>query len=135
MISRVPDWRLRLDAYLTSRLYMPFGWGVNDCALFAAGDVEALTGHDPASSLRGHCSALQAARFVRGSGGLAAIATAALGHPVRADEARQGDIVRMPQGAFDMLAVCIDDNVVAAPMHEGMGLLPRNLALQAWSVG
>ncbi|MEJ5079806.1 DUF6950 family protein [Ochrobactrum sp. MYb379] len=52
-IKRYHDWRTRLSAYLYEVAHKPFQWGVHDCALFAAGAVEAMTGEDFAADYRG----------------------------------------------------------------------------------
>ena len=50
---RLPDWQPRLVAYLARVSAAPFAFGQHDCALFAAGAVEAMTGTDPAARWRG----------------------------------------------------------------------------------
>jgi hypothetical protein len=40
-------WEGRLNEYIESRRFMPFEWGKNDCASFAAYAVEAMTGELP----------------------------------------------------------------------------------------
>lgn len=57
---RLPDWRQRLRAYISECRRKPFRPGQHDCALFAAGAVEALTGMDPAASWRGKYRSLKA---------------------------------------------------------------------------
>lgn len=52
-ISRRPDWRARLGAYIETVRRAPFTYGTLDCALFAAGAVAAMTGEDLAAELRG----------------------------------------------------------------------------------
>ncbi|MBC8718181.1 hypothetical protein H5024_11235 [Ochrobactrum sp. Marseille-Q0166] len=52
-MKRYPDWRPRLSAYLYEVAHKPFKWGEHDCALFAAGAVEAMTGADFAAEYRG----------------------------------------------------------------------------------
>lgn len=52
-MSRIPGWRSRLNAYVESKRREPFQYGINDCATFAAGAVEAMTGSDPAALYRG----------------------------------------------------------------------------------
>lgn len=42
--ARLPDWPERLAAYIEQRRHVPFAWGDNDCASFAAGAVAAMTG-------------------------------------------------------------------------------------------
>jgi hypothetical protein len=50
---RLPDWKPRLLAYLQESSARPFQFGTHDCALFAAGAVQAMTGFDPAADYRG----------------------------------------------------------------------------------
>ena len=46
-IMRLPDWDIRLNDYIQSRFYMPFKWGLNDCATFSMGAIKAMTGIAP----------------------------------------------------------------------------------------
>lgn len=50
---RPEDWERRLLDFVEARRTVPFVWGTNDCALFAADWVAALTGEDPAAWFRG----------------------------------------------------------------------------------
>ena len=52
-LSRFPDWRTRLVAYLSASVRLPFEDGKHDCALFLAGGVLAMTGQDFAAPYRG----------------------------------------------------------------------------------
>jgi hypothetical protein len=52
-LRKRPDWRARLSAYIAATWAQPFGYGRQDCALFAAGAIEAMTGTDPAAGFRG----------------------------------------------------------------------------------
>ena len=52
-MTRLPDWRARLNRYVADSARQEFRLGRMDCALFAAGAVEAMTGEDPARDLRG----------------------------------------------------------------------------------
>ncbi|MDE4059777.1 DUF6950 family protein [Phaeobacter gallaeciensis] len=51
--ARLPDWRPRLASYLGKVARVGFRPGRHDCALFAAGAVEAMTGLDLAEGWRG----------------------------------------------------------------------------------
>lgn len=50
---RLPVWRSRLTAYCAAHARTPFAEGAHDCAQFAAGAVEAMTGTDPMGEYRG----------------------------------------------------------------------------------
>lgn len=52
-MTRFSDWRSRLNDYLAQSATKGFRPGSHDCAMFAAGGVEAMTGVDPAAKYRG----------------------------------------------------------------------------------
>jgi hypothetical protein len=70
-LERKPYWDTReLNDFLIARAFMPFSWGVNDCALFVADAIEAMTGTDIAADFRGYtdeAGAWDAIRRVRGA--------------------------------------------------------------------
>jgi len=83
----------RLHALVLDRHDQPFTWGIRDCCLWAADAVYAVTLRDLASDIRGtYWSARQAARVVRGRGGLTALVTERMGEPIEAAEAIDGDV-------------------------------------------
>lgn len=52
-LRRTPHWATReLHSFLASRAKTPFTWGSNDCALFAADGIQAMTGADIAADFR-----------------------------------------------------------------------------------
>ena len=52
-LARHPHWATQpLHDFLLERAEAPFAWGVNDCALFAADAVLAITGVDIAAEFR-----------------------------------------------------------------------------------
>ena len=118
-----------------SRARAPFAWGSNDCALFAADCVQAVTGQDLAAELRGHKDARGAARTLRRHGGLAAIAARALGAPCATVAAREGDVVLMPVGKRVALAVCVSGAHAIGPTRSGLAIVPVADALHCWKVG
>lgn len=66
---RLPDWRPRLAAYVSGVARQKFKPGAQDCALFVAGAVLAMTGHDPAADWRGRYRTLSGGkRRLRGQG-------------------------------------------------------------------
>ena len=133
-LHRRQDWPLHLERFIAQRFAMPFAWGTNDCAIFAADCVQALTGQDPApASLRRHATAKQAYRAIARHGGLAAIATSSLGEPVPVRMACVGDVVLVQAGKRDALAIC---NGTTAMMPSARGLVSVGLATAtcAWRV-
>jgi hypothetical protein len=118
------DWQVRFEAFIAARTAKPFTWGTNDCAIFAADCVHAITGVDVAlPAFRRHATERQAARLLKRHGGVLGIATAALGQPVPASTAQVGDVVLTKAGGRDMLAVCNGATCIAPGPH-GLAVLP-----------
>jgi hypothetical protein len=134
-VRRHPDWLARLGAYLEEVREKPFRWGSNDCALFAAGAVRAMTGQDPGADWRGrYRSARGAARLMRARGfdGPSAIAAAAF-PAVAPAHAQIGDLAAVPGAGGAALGVVQGPGVyVLRP--EGLAVVPVAEAVAAWRV-
>lgn len=137
-LRRLPDWPLRLEAFVTARANQPFGWGAQDCALFAADAVQAITGVDVAPpALRQHRHARAALRALHAHGGLRSIAHAALGTPIAPALAGVGDVLLtlpQPGNRHPMLAVC-NGATALAPAAHGLASLGLEQVTHAWRVG
>lgn len=133
-VTRFPDWQLRFARFVSERFGRPFQWGAMDCTIFAADAVEAITGEIVYPELRGRQSAREALRAVRDAGGVRALATGVLGDPVGVAFARIGDVVVIPAGKREALAVC-NGATVLAPGPSGVSVLPVSVARAAWRVG
>ena len=135
-MTRLPDWRPRLSAYLVAVMRTPLDMGTHDCALFVAGAVQAMTGTDPARAWRGRYTTVQ--------GGLKALlkdgradhvaAVAALFDPVHPAFADLGDIavIDVP-GAIAALGI-FEGQHIAVLRDTGLGFVPREAATQAFRV-
>jgi hypothetical protein len=134
MSARRPDWQLRLEAFVSGRQAQPFAWGVNDCAVFAADAVEALTGERHWPHLRGLPTARVALRVLREHGGLAAMATQSLGAPLPPGYAGVGDLVLVTVGRHEALGIC-NGGTVLGPGAEGVVAVSMAVARAAWRVG
>ena len=133
-MNKLQDWQLRFEAFIKERQTMPFKWGVNDCAVFAADCVQALTGVDVAlPELRTHTSELQAARLLKKHGGVQGIATAAMGQSVNVLQANVGDVVLTESEGRDMLAIC-NGGTCIAPGPLGLVHLGMDSARLCWRV-
>ena len=128
---RLPDWQARLGALLDARRTMPFAWGSNDCCLFAADCVQAVTGIDPALGLRQYNDAAGAARMLARLGGVRGAGNALLGVSVGALFARVGDIGEVQVGQREALGVCNGDGWLAVG-EVGLVALPLSNAVRAW---
>lgn len=58
-LARVADWQQALAEYIASKRDEPFEYGKNDCCMFAAGAVLAITGTDPVPEYRGKYDSLK----------------------------------------------------------------------------
>ena len=93
--TRLDDWEARLGALIEARSDDCFEWGRNDCALFGADVILAITGDDPGAPFRGaYADAEGAARALREIGAGTITRTFDLFLPRRAlGFARRGDLV------------------------------------------
>lgn len=135
-LRRLPDWPERLHAYLQRHAATPFAWGEHDCARFAAGAVQAITGCDvlPATWR----DKAQAAAALRKLGGLLPAMDAALPRLPRVGMAWRGDVLLvqqpMPQGGNRRWLAVADGGRWWGPGPKGMVLGPMSQAVQAWEV-
>jgi len=133
---RVEDWEARLVAYLADVRDRPFRWGRHDCAVFADGVIEAVTGAPRfADCLSGYSSARGARRRLAALGfaSLAEAASARLNPLAGWAEARRGDLVGV-LGQDDLgLGVVIGRQAfVLGP--AGLHLIEARRAAMAWAV-
>lgn len=131
-LTKLPDWQLRLEAFVHARRTMPFVWGANDCCTFAADAVAAITGTTPLhADLRTYRTAKQAYRTIARHGGIATIATAACGKPQSAVFAGVGDVVLVSVGKRAALAIC-NGGTALAPSSAGIVAVPMAQAHKCW---
>lgn len=125
------DWPERLAAFVEGRRFTPFVWGGNDCCLFAADAVLAITGTDLALDHRGrYADARGALEIVGAPGGLAGLVDLPGRDP---GLARRGDVVLAEMQGREVLGVCVGADY-AAPGADGLVFRPMNEARRAWEV-
>lgn len=100
LMTRLPDWQMRLTRYLAAVARRRFEPGAMDCALFAAGAVEAQTGTDLAAAWRGHYSSLEEGlQRLEAEGHADHVALlASLLSEIAVEAAEPGDIAVLPLG-------------------------------------
>ena len=134
--ARLPDWRPRLSAYLAAAGARTFRPGLHDCALFAAGAVQAMTGSDAAAAWRGTYSSLeegQRALQLAGFSDHVALVAAYL-HEVNPAHASVGDLAALP-GADGRPALGIVQGAsVYVLQPSGMSLVNRLQMKRAFRV-
>lgn len=138
-LRRREDWPEKLNAYIGTCWERPFEWGRFDCAIFAAGAVEAMTGEDPMAWARGRYASREEAEALI-PGGVAAMAGKAARDngwtEIPAGLAQRGDlaIVRTPEGPAFGIVFPGQPKVAAAARGGGVALLPLGEILKAWRV-
>lgn len=143
-MTRKQHWATRaFHAFLSSRRDTPFAWGTNDCALFAADAIEAITGTDIASDFRGKYSdqagAFATVKAVCGGSTVAdAAAYCAEKHGLEEWKyplmAQRGDLVVVENGGTTIAAVVGLSGHVAAMTEDGWVQLPITQVVRAWHV-
>lgn len=136
-MTRLPDWRVRLTAYVASVRNTPLQPGVFDCAEFAAGVIEAVTGQVIGHPARGAYGSLQDGRRLlrdHGQRSIKALASAYL-QPVDAAFAREGDIgILAGSDGRDAFGVIIGGGILALS-DQGLRLCGRGEMKSAFKVG
>lgn len=132
---RRPDWGARLSSYIAASMRRPFAWGSHDCVMFAAGAVEAMTGHDPAATHRGKYSTPKGAAGVlkRAKAKTPADLAAALLPEIPVALVGIGDVVAVSQDDGEALGI-FQGAGAYAPGPQGVGILPAHRITRAFKV-
>jgi len=150
-MGRVIGWQARLVTYMADCRARPFAPGRHDCALFAAGAVQAMTGHDPAATWRG--------RYQTQAGGLRLLRRAGHDDHIVLAATLFAEIPVMVAGPGDLAVIETEDSPALGPEFDpafgpalgpalgvmqgaaiyvlgpgGLGLMPRNAATRAFRV-
>lgn len=135
-VQRLPAWPELLAAFVEERRHMPFEWGRNDCATFAADAVLAMTGVDVLQPLRGRWATEPAAAEVATSmGGLRGGAMALLGPALsRPTQAPRGAVVLARMDGTAILGVRMSGAQWCAPGAQGLLWRPAREVLLAWGI-
>lgn len=133
MTDRLNDWPARLWREIERWQAVPFGWGHNDCCLFAARVTDAICGSRHAARLAEHyddeASALQ---YIKASGGIGPAVSQYIGEPEQKRPSR-GDVVLFDGPHGDTLGVCVGAEI-AAMGPDGVVYLPKSVVKMTWSV-
>jgi hypothetical protein len=133
---RTIDWAERLNAFIESRARTPFAWGSNDCCLFAAHAVQAMTGEDIVPELLVYETEAQAMRLLarryKDLPGLVAAATPFVEYE-NIKFCSRGDVALVQNGGRHCLAICVGE-YLAVPGECGIVFLPFAAVERAWAV-
>ena len=133
---RIEGWETRLNDVIEAALYRPFRWGENDCCLFAAECVKAVTGADVGSPYRGlYDSAHGAACLLDELGGLEGVVSVCFAgfSEIPPAMAQRGDLVLTLNAGREVLGV-VTAVQIAVPGESGLVFLPVSTASKAWRV-
>lgn len=133
-MTRFDDWRSRLTDYLIGQLRAPFDYGRNDCALFTAGAVLAMTGTDLARGWRGYRTLAEGRRRLKARGFDDHVALAASALPEIATAfAAEGDVAVVVEDGEPALGIVQGEGIyILTP--AGLGLVPLLRAERAFRV-
>ncbi len=129
------DWKVQLAQYLGEVARAPFEPGVNDCALFAAGAVAAMTGLDLAADWRGKYQTLEEGLALLKGAGFGDHVALAAAHFAEIDPvfAAPGDIAVVRAVEGEALGIVQGEGIyVVTP--RGLGVISMNTALRAFRV-
>lgn len=128
---RKTTWEEELSDYIASKRDEPFDYGVNDCAMFAAGAVEAMTGENPMEEffgsygdLRGSIKALK----TLGEGSLEATIDG------KFDEVEVGRAQRGDLAFFDGSVGVVLGGFAYFVSDDGLERIPREYWDKCWRV-
>lgn len=135
-IRRFEDWPRRLTAFLAEKKDLPFSWGENDCMLFCADAVLALTGTDLAEEFRGQYDTKDGADSALDQYGnsLEYVLSYKLGQAKPIGFASRGDIVLFAHDGQDCGGVVDESGRRVALFIDGRGLsrVPLSACRVAW---
>lgn len=137
-IERFEDWPARLMAAIDAASKKPFQWGENDCMLFGADIVLAMTGHDYMAAYRGkYLTSGGAMRMLRfyGYASIYEAVSAGLGEPLGSVFfAQRGDVVLYGDKEWKHgMGICMGEDI-AAMAKDGLTYLPMPMAAVAWRI-
>lgn len=128
---RLPDWPERLADYVESMRDDPFEWGKNDCATFAAGAVEAITGKRPELPIYNDSKSYL---LLIQETSMADRLTAIFGQSIPVAFAQRGDVVILDHAERLILSICMGSECVS-PSADGIYFSLKPNSGAAWKVG
>ena len=128
-------WQSKLAEFIESRRYTPFKWGENDCALFVADGVEAITGIDYAAPLRGYQSQLGSKKILDACGHdtVSEYVTSLFGEAVPPLQCGRGDVVEYFSDGELALGLCVG-SVFCSPGENGLNFISMAVAIRGWKI-
>jgi hypothetical protein len=126
-----------MKAFIQTHKNKPFVWGENDCCLFAANAVLALTGNDLAAEFRGKYSTeLGAARALKkhGYSSIEMLLNAKLGESIAPLSAKNGDVALVENHLGQLAAGIVFRSGIYCVSPSGLRQLPLSSVISVWGV-
>jgi hypothetical protein len=142
MMTRIESWPSALSDYLLRAERVRFRYGSQDCGLFVAGAIRAMTGVDVASTLRGYTNREEAFKRIAALCGTPTMEAVAshlaeqYGVPeVPVLSAQRGDAVLLRSGRRSSLGiVAMHGTEILTPYRAGLLRLPLSHVRRAWHI-
>lgn len=133
---RREDWTRQLWATIDEATARPFAWGDQDCCLFAARCVDAMTGSEYERELRTlYHDKASALRFIVTEGGIEPAVTVRFGPPVKWWHAMRGDLCLVPTpDGLGSLGVCVGPTIACVNEDQGVTFVSIDQATACWRV-
>ena len=134
-LRRVRDWRRRLSDVIEERRRVPFT-EENNCALFMADCVAAMTGVDLAADYRGKFKSLAEAIILLRKAGYADLCEFLTQHldEIPPALARAGDVMAFPTEQTGWAGGIVNGERVTVMSEAGLGTVSRDLAARAFRI-
>ena len=142
MNPRFQDWQIFLGEAVAAADRMPFAWGTNDCCLFVADCIRAMTGTDLGASFRGKyddpASAMALIAFATDGGGVEQLVEQLCREndmgEVEVAYAQRGDIALHDVEAGPAAGIIYGDGALYLSEALGLVAVPRASIRRAWRV-
>lgn len=132
-MSRRDDWVAQMWDTIEAHGGVTFEWGVNDCCLFTARVIDAISGTDHELDLQAaYSDEATALAYIASHGDLQTAVSFHLGEPSEG-RAQRGDAVMVDGGEGHAIGICVG-STVACLQQEGLIYLPRREILTRWAV-
>lgn len=129
---RVDDWPSRMFEVVEARRIAPFEWGQNDCVIFAAACIAAITGSNPIADLKPWKTERTAMKRIAEVGGFEAWLDARY-QRVEWYDAMRGDVGLLVQSDGPIIVVNVG-NGWCGPSEDGLTTSPHGSVYMAWRV-
>lgn len=127
------DWVDQMWAIIEAHSSAQFEWGVNDCCLFTARVIDAMTDTDHELDLQAaYSDEATALAYIASHGGLQDAVSSHLGEPAEG-RALRGDAVMVDGGEGYAIGICTG-STVACLQQQGLIHLPRSEILARWAI-